>query len=637
MMDERGPKTASLSSSADSALLEAPATKILDVPHVLQLRSPNGQSHSAGLYVLQEAALRGCAVWKHVDNDNRLYPMQNGRWGVASTFEFNGGDSQLAHVYCPEAHGGALPHQMKCTWSYWGGAAWVADKEIKVKVFQHGAPKLSLAQALQLEDELIAEYAKDDFQRRLHEAWAAAGDDGLKQKEARTLMCLPIQLLVIGKYGFERSLKGVQQSVRAFKIFDSSKEVMSRSVNFDWLLNPDIQKEMPKPQIVPALTQEVYERRGSPVSIVARLISGEVLATLTLSHTDTMASVREAVESSVDGDNNQRWRGPLKLLVCGNVVADTDRMTDVGLCDGSEVLVVFLQHFKVLTSSSDLTAKFFDTATGECVQTFHGHTDSVRAAAVSHDGTMVVTASFDRTAKLFDAVTAECKHTFSGHTNHVNSAVFSWDDLTVMTASDDSAIKFYNVSSGECKETLLVGCRVKTAVFSLDGHHVLTSGGGYAAQIFSVSTGVHIQSFPGHRDEVNDALFSSDGSRIVTASDDCTSKVFEVASGACKVTFRGHGKSVNTAIFLPDGSRVLSASKDTTVRLFDVMTGGCLQLFRIQDKCANSALFLPGGLHVLVASDDYAVRLFNVRSGECEQSFDGHVDVVHRMFLGPLS
>ena len=57
----------------------------------------------------------------------------------------------------------------------------------------------------------------------------------------------------------------------------------------------------------------------------------------------------------------------------------------------------------MLTGSCDATAKLWDTAEGNCVRTFKGHTDRVCSVTFSPDGTHVLTGSLDGTAKLWPA------------------------------------------------------------------------------------------------------------------------------------------------------------------------------------------------------------------------------------------
>ena len=63
---------------------------------------------------------------------------------------------------------------------------------------------------------------------------------------------------------------------------------------------------------------------------------------------------------------------------------------------------------KLVSASSvdeaDKTVRVWDVATGECVQTLHGHTEQVESAGFSPDGTKLVSASGDRTVRVWRAV-----------------------------------------------------------------------------------------------------------------------------------------------------------------------------------------------------------------------------------------
>lgn len=89
-----------------------------------------------------------------------------------------------------------------------------------------------------MQDMLIEEYKKEEFQDKLHEAWAAAGADELKQLKARQEVCLPIQGPIIQKFGFEPTRKGVSQSVTAFKPFNYHPDVTDRNMTMQYLVNP---------------------------------------------------------------------------------------------------------------------------------------------------------------------------------------------------------------------------------------------------------------------------------------------------------------------------------------------------------------------------------------------------------------
>ena len=117
----------------------------------------------------------------------------------------------------------------------------------------------------------------------------------------------------------------------------------------------------------------------------------------------------------------------LRLVLDTTLLDDSfnaTKLEDIGIKDGTTLTVIKQVPVLVLTAS-DETAKIWDASTGECKQTFSGHSNFVRSAVFSADGLSVLTASHDKTAKIWDASTGECKQTLSGHSYFVNSAVFS--------------------------------------------------------------------------------------------------------------------------------------------------------------------------------------------------------------------
>ncbi len=100
---------------------------------------------------------------------------------------------------------------------------------------------------------------------------------------------------------------------------------------------------------------------------------------------------------------------------------------------------------RVVTASSDGTARVWDAKTGATLATLSGHTGAVHSAAFSPDGTRVVTASWDKTARVWDATTGAALATLSGHTGGVNSAAFSPDGTRVVTASRDKTARIWQL------------------------------------------------------------------------------------------------------------------------------------------------------------------------------------------------
>lgn len=136
-------------------------------------------------------------------------------------------------------------------------------------------PRFSKKDAISMEDALIAAYQAEDFQRKLREAWVAAGDDAAKRAKARQEACLPIQLPIISRYGFEASKRGVLQSVSAFVPWNDDPEIAERNAILNRLVNPDLQ-EIQESQVVFIPNEDlVVKALAGDVSAVRQLLDAK--------------------------------------------------------------------------------------------------------------------------------------------------------------------------------------------------------------------------------------------------------------------------------------------------------------------------------------------------------------------------
>jgi Flp pilus assembly protein TadD len=115
------------------------------------------------------------------------------------------------------------------------------------------------------------------------------------------------------------------------------------------------------------------------------------------------------------------------------------------------------------------------------------HLDRVVSIDFSPDGARVVTASSDRTARIWDVETGRPLAGPLVHKDHVLSAQFSTDGKRVVTASDDGTARVWDAQSGQpLTEPLRHTKRVTFASFSPDGTRVVTASDDNTARIWDV-------------------------------------------------------------------------------------------------------------------------------------------------------
>ncbi|MDH3662333.1 MAG: pentapeptide repeat-containing protein, partial [Alphaproteobacteria bacterium] len=86
---------------------------------------------------------------------------------------------------------------------------------------------------------------------------------------------------------------------------------------------------------------------------------------------------------------------------------------------------------------------------GAVLKLSDGHNASLSGAVFSADDARVLTASSDNTARIWDARTGEEIAVLKGHGGSVLSAVFSADDARVLTASSDNTARIWDARTGE--------------------------------------------------------------------------------------------------------------------------------------------------------------------------------------------
>ena len=104
---------------------------------------------------------------------------------------------------------------------------------------------------------------------------------------------------------------------------------------------------------------------------------------------------------------------------------------------------------RIISGSTDRTARVWDSSSGQTIAELKGHKAAVLSAVFSPDGTRAVTASEDGTARVWDASSGKSIAILEGHTASVWSAVFSPDGTRIVTASTDNTARVWDANSGQ--------------------------------------------------------------------------------------------------------------------------------------------------------------------------------------------
>ena len=233
---------------------------------------------------------------------------------------------------------------------------------------------------------------------------------------------------------------------------------------------------------------------------------------------------------------------------------------------------------KVVTASSDNTAKIWDAKTGNLLVDLKGHKNLVSLAVFSSDGLKIATASDDSTAKIWDAQTGKILQELKGHTHVVHSADFNKEGTLVVTASEDRTAKIWDVKSGDTIVTIRWRSELTSAVFSPDGKNIITTSSEYLPQLWDAASGNNLGELKGNEAlEYSGAIYSKDGKKILAVAGDTSIQIWDPASRDILLNLQGNNDRILSAAFNSAGNKIVSVHRNNLMKLWDAITGTVLK------------------------------------------------------------
>ncbi|WP_294533365.1 hypothetical protein [uncultured Rhodoblastus sp.] len=231
----------------------------------------------------------------------------------------------------------------------------------------------------------------------------------------------------------------------------------------------------------------------------------------------------------------------------------------------------------ILAASNDGAAHMWDANTGVRVTLFKGHSDGVRYARFSADGTLIATASADRTARVWRTTPSFGTAVALAGINRGTHMVLSPNHATVLIwdHSTKNAQNLFDVKSNKLISNLGGADNAITdAIFSEDSEKLLTiSNHGYVIKVWDVSSGKLIFTT---RPEtfLSEASFSSDGKKIIGGISNGMARIWDADSGKELLTFSERLPTTLLSVsFNHDGQSAVTGDFNGYVALWDAKTG----------------------------------------------------------------
>jgi WD40 repeat protein len=333
---------------------------------------------------------------------------------------------------------------------------------------------------------------------------------------------------------------------------------------------------------------------------------------------------------------------------------------------------------RIVTGSTDKTAKLWDVATRRALFTFPGNS-AIECVAFAPDGSRILTCD-TQTIRMWDSVSGLGLFTNRIHRGHILSAAFSAGGLRILAGTSQGEVMSWDAAASTpfdiAERRLFTSTKAADTVlslaFSADGQWVVTGHADHTAKVWDTASGKLLRTLAGHGGGVVAVAFSPDAKRIVAASaQEALARVWDVATSNLLMTVEG----VESVAFSRDGQRIITGCGDSCSRVWEVATerqsltlrsggdqwavafsqdgrqiatcdGGTAKVWepsthpeRIvlsgHSHAVNAVAFSPDGRRVVTGSADQTARLWRAATGELLFTLIGHSDRVRSVAFSP--
>ncbi|KAJ9461234.1 putative WD repeat-containing protein [Diplonema papillatum] len=287
---------------------------------------------------------------------------------------------------------------------------------------------------------------------------------------------------------------------------------------------------------------------------------------------------------------------------------------------------------KLVSCSSDYTARLWDARKGKEVHLLRGHTKAVRWVAFSPDNKTVATCSADHTIKMWDAGTGEQVRTLEGHTDGVPMIAYSPDGSTIASCGWDKTIRVWAAADG-CELRVMKGHTAYLSCIAYAASRIASGSADKTVRLWNAETGMEERILAGHTDKVWCVALSRNGATVASGGADLVVRLWDASTGNETHKLEGHIEAVWSAAFTPDGTKLATGSKDKTIRFWDVVTGSQVHQLEGHTEGVTGISFSWDGALLLSGSYDKTIRVWDAASRAVV--YVGHTDQIYCISFSP--
>ena len=217
----------------------------------------------------------------------------------------------------------------------------------------------------------------------------------------------------------------------------------------------------------------------------------------------------------------------------------------------------------------DHVVNLFDRGTGKFDRQLIEHTDWVRTAKFSPDGTKIATGGNDRRLIVWDIAGTGRPSVIGEHPAAIVDVAWSPDGTKLATVGFENKLRIYSTETSQEINALSTSCEdLRTVAFSPDSGSVAVGGRNGKVEIWNVGTGQQTTAIQIHKRRIRCITFSNNN-ELLTCGDDSVVRVTDLTDTTNIRSLPRHGGKLFSLCTM-QGGLLATGGSDNTIYIWDL-------------------------------------------------------------------
>ena len=329
----------------------------------------------------------------------------------------------------------------------------------------------------------------------------------------------------------------------------------------------------------------------------------------------------------------------IPVLFAGTVGTTTTFAQEPGYFsghNGAVMMAAFAEdNDRVVTASSDLTAKLWDVKTGQSLQSWGQHTGPLYCLSVSGDGRTLVTGAQDNTLRVWSIPLSRPIRRLAEPGTAVADLAYSPDGKSLLLGSADKSVRLFDVAASIVPGTIMVPTAIRQGhIGEVEFVAYRSDSGCFASAdatgqilLWSPDLETPLGRWSGHQGRLVSMAFSANNQQLITAGDDGAVRVWQLMPTLPKVLATADAAGQQLVLVNGQAQAIMTTAAGS-IRLMNLQTGEMIREFPKPEVPLTDLALAPNNAFVLMSTIDGRTRLINFNDGTFLGTVAGHEGAV---------